>query len=188
MSLDQDAVKKHLISVADFHAMDNVGLFPESPKVELINGEIFDMAPIGPAHGSVVKQLTERFVLAASKQAIVSVQDPVRLGDLSEPQPDVCLLRREKDYYASESPKAEDVLLVVEVAQSSLAFDLKVKSRLYASHNIQEYWLVDIPNRQLLVFKELADDSYKQQVTLRSPTVLSPDALPDIEIDMSGLF
>jgi len=126
MSLNQDAVKKHLISVADFHAMDNVGLFPESPKVELINGEIFDMAPIGPAHGSVVKQLTERFVLAASKQAI--------------------------------------------------------------GHNIQEYWLVDIPNRQLLVFKEPADDSYKQQVTLRSPTVLSPDALPDIEIDMSGLF
>jgi len=181
-------VKKHLLSVGDYTAMEELGLFHEKPNVELINGEIFDMAPIGPAHGSVVMQLTKRFVMAVKDSAIVSTQNPIQLGDLSQPEPDLCILHSSDDFYATNGPKGVDVILLVEVAQSSLAFDLTVKARLYSAHKVVEYWLVDLPNKQLMVFKEPTKEGYATITTLKSPVPLYPDALPDIALDMTGLF
>lgn len=183
-----DAVKKHLLSVDDYHAMAQAGLFPEQPKVELINGVIFDMPPIGPAHGSVVKQLIKRFTHAVKDEAIVSVQDSIRLGDLSEPQPDICLLQNQKNYYSDAIPQAHNVLLLVEVAHSSLDFDSTTKARLYAAHGVIEYWLVDVANQQLRIYKQPHKEGYQQVLTLSAPSCHCPDALPHISVDMSGLF
>lgn len=188
MDTDHNAPRKHLLSVDDYHTMAQAGIFPERPRVELINGEIFDMAPIGPAHGSVVKQLNKRFTTAIKDEAIVSVQDSIRLGDLSQPEPDLCVLKNHKNFYADAIPQAQDVLLLVEVAHSSLDFDSKTKARLYAAHGIMEYWLVDVVNRQLLIFKEPQKDGFGKVLTLRTPSSHCPDALAHVSIDMSGLF
>lgn len=136
MSTAPDEVRKHQLTVEAYHTMGEAGLFAENPRVELIDGEIFDMAPIGPPHGSIVDRLNERFVLAAAKMAIVRVQNPIRLGDLSEPEPDLSLLKRVNDFYATSTPVAKDVYLVVEVADTSLRHDRDVKAALYARHGM----------------------------------------------------
>ncbi len=143
MGTAPDEVRKHQLTVKAYHKMGEAGLFAHNQRVELIDGEIFDMAPIGPPHGSIVDRLNERFVLTVAKIAIVRVQNPIRLGDLSEPEPDLCLLRRVDDFYATSTPLAQDVYLVVEVADSSLRHDREVKAALYSRHGIPEFWLIN---------------------------------------------
>ena len=188
MSTAPDEVRKHLLTVEVYHKMGKAGLFAGNQRVELIDGEIFDMAPIGPPHGSIVDRLNERFVLAATKKAIVRVQNPIRLGDLSEPEPDLCLLRRVDDFYATSTPVAQDVYLVVEVAETSLRHDRDVKAALYSRHGIPEFWLIDLPNRQVMVFRTPTADGYQDIATLTEPGSLPVQALEDLDLDLSGLL
>ena len=113
-------------------------------------------------------------------KAVVSVQNPIRLGDLSEPEPDVALLRPRDDFYASGHPTAEDVLLLIEVAESSLSFDRGTKLGLYARHGVRETWIVDLSGEAVHVHRNPHGDAYDMQLTIRRGDTVSPDGLPSV--------
>ena len=188
MNTVPDQVRKRHLSIADYHRMDEAGVFADDERVELIDGEIYAMPPIGNGHTSVVDRLTERFVLACRGRAIVRVRNPISLGGLSQPQPDIALLARREDFYERVPQRAEDILLVLEVADSSLRHDRGVKLGLYARHAVPETWLVDVQGQRLSVFREPGAEGYRDEITLTAPETLEPSALPGVAIDLTGLF
>jgi Uma2 family endonuclease len=147
-----DLYRKHRLTVHDFHRMGEAGILSINSRMELIEGEITDMAPIGSRHAAIVKQLMALFVRAVGARAIVSVQDPIILGEYSEPEPDLALLRPRDDFYALALPRADDVFLIIEVADTTLRYDREIKIPLYARHGIPEVWLIDVEGRTLTIF------------------------------------
>src|SRR5687768_12095899 len=155
-----DLPRRHRLTVADYYRMAEVGILDAEARVELIDGEIIDMAPPGSPHAATVHYLIEILVLAAGGKASVLVQNPVRLSEYSEPQPDVALLRRRDDFYRERHPQPDDVLLLIEVAATSLRFDRDTKLPLYARHGIPEMWLVDLGRRRLSRHRAPQQGSY----------------------------
>ena len=145
---------RHLISVEAFHRMGETGILGPADRVELIDGEIIDMSPIGALHAAIVDLLTRHFGRSAQASVFIRCQNPLRLDDISEPEPDIAILKPRADFYTTGHPGPADVLLVVEVADSSLAYDLGVKVPLYARHGIPEVWVIDATTRQTRVFRE----------------------------------
>lgn len=188
MSTAPDRVEKHRLSVTDYHRMGEAGLFASDARVELIDGEVYDMPPVGSRHAGIVDRLTESFVAAAIGRAIVRVQSPITLGDRSEPEPDLSLLRRREGYYTDSHPRAEDVLLVIEVAESSLRHDRDVKLALYARHAIPEVWLIDVVGRSLVRYGGIHAGGYRNVVSPDSLEALRPAALSEIAVDLSAIF
>jgi len=146
--------RPHLFTVADYHRMTEAGLFHENPRVELIQGQIIDMAAIGSPHFGMVNRLTRLLVPLVRAHGLVSVQNPVRLDPGSEPQPDIAILKPRADDYETGVPGPDDVLLPIEVADTSLDFDRDVKVPLYAQSGIAEYWIVNLPERIVKVHRE----------------------------------
>ncbi len=177
--------RPHRYSVHDYYRMAETGILPHGARVELIEGETFDMTPIGRRHAYCVDQLTKRLVLAAADHAVVRVQNPVRLSDFSEPQPDLALLRLPAEHYAERHPGPEDVLLIVEVADSSLGYDRDVKLPLYAQYGIPEVWLVDMEKRQVTRYSQPTGDGYSMAALLGDRA--APLALPDCALDLTGI-
>jgi len=180
--------RRHLINVEQFHRMVEAGLLAQDARVELIEGVIVDMAPIGSHHAGVVNLLMETLLLAAAGQATVTVQQPLRLGSRSEPQPDVMLLRRRADFYRQSHATAADVLLVIEVSDTTLRFDRGEKTALYAKHGIQELWIVDLENRQLHCMREPAGETYRSVVSFSPPANVAVAALPQVQVQLAALF
>jgi hypothetical protein len=168
--------------------MARAGILPEDSRVELINGEIIDIAPIGSRHAAAVKQLTRILTRAVGDTAIVSVQDPIHLDPHTEPQPDLALLRPRDDFYKTAHPRAADVLLVIEVADTSLHYDREIKIPLYARHGISEVWLVDLLNNRINRFREGAADGYRQENEAVELDRVSPLHLPQAVLDLSTLW
>ncbi|HEX2172260.1 MAG TPA: Uma2 family endonuclease, partial [Dehalococcoidia bacterium] len=152
-------IAKHLFTAAEYHRMAEAGILGEDDRVELIEGEIVDMAPRGSRHAASVRRSDELFSKRLTGSATVSTQCPIQLGAHSEPELDLCLLRRRDDYYAAAHPRPEDVLLVLEVADTSLAFDLEVKLPLYARARIPEVWVVDLNDDCVQVYRNPASDT-----------------------------
>lgn len=134
----------HRINVDQFHCMIEAGVFADGDRVELIDGEMRDMPPIGPPHGGCTNHLTMTFAPRLVGKAIVSVQGPLGLGDGTEVYPDLLVLKQRDDWYRQSNPAGEDALLVVEVADSSLSFDLGVKLPKYARAGVPRYWVIDV--------------------------------------------
>ncbi|MGI9302188.1 MAG: Uma2 family endonuclease [Gammaproteobacteria bacterium] len=188
MATAQDSLRRHRLSVDDYHRMGHAGIFAEDARVELIEGELIDMSPIGSRHTGTVKFLSELLRIAVGKLALVSVQDPVVLGEHSEPEPDIALLRRRADFYRDSHPQAGDVLLIIEVADSSLQSDRETKVPMYARHGIPEVWVVDVENNQLYVFHTPAEHGYRSERRIDAPRSFSVQTLPDVRVDLSDLF
>jgi len=144
---------RHLISVDAFHRMGETGILGPRDRVELIDGEIIDMSPIGVLHAAIVARLASYFSQRLGPMGVVWCQNPLRLDDISEPEPDIAILRPRADFYMTAHPGAADVLLVIEVADTSLAYDLGTKVPLYARHGIPEVWVIDAATRQTRVFR-----------------------------------
>ncbi len=179
---------KRLISVDEYHQMADDGLFAHDERMELIEGEIVEMSPIKNPHATGVRRLVALFQQALGRRIIVDPQNPVRLGDWSEPEPDVKLLAWRDDYYAAAAPAAEDVLLLVEVADSSAGYDRRVKAPLYARHGIREYWILDLPGKILEVHRRPGLDGYAEVRRLRRGDSVAPEALPDVVFAVSDLL
>lgn len=180
--------RRHRYTRAEYYRMAEAGIFGEDDRVELIEGEIIDMAPAGSQHAGTVKFLAKALQSAVADQAIVSVQDPLCLDEFSEPEPDFALLRPRQDFYRCAHPRPQDVLLVIEVAESSLAYDRDVKLALYARHWIAESWLVDLEHRRLERFPDPVAGRYQR---IEVPEDLGRVPLPapeGAELDLSGLF
>lgn len=181
-------LKRHRLSVDDYYRMGEAGIFAPNARVELIEGEIIDMAPIGSRHGSAVKRLNSVLVSAVGSRAVVSVQDPLRLGDLSEAKPDLMLLKPRADFYADAHPTAADVLLLIEVADTSARYDREVKLPLYARHGVPEVWIVDLEARLVRFFRSPSGDAYTQASATAEPGRTPIAALPGVEIDLSAIL
>lgn len=187
-SLMASLPQKHLISVDEYYRMAEVGLLAPDARVELIEGEIIDMPPIGTDHAGVVSLLVHLLVPAVGARAVVQPQAGVRLDPRSEPQPDLALLAPRADFYRHQHPAPGDVLLLVEVSDSTLRYDLGVKVPLYARHGIPEVWIVDLQHDELHVFGTPQGGQYLDHRIVRKPGVAGVAALPGIEFDLSRLF
>ena len=180
--------QKHLTNLDEWRRLGEASIFPPESRLELIEGEILHMSPIGFNHAGHTRRLTNLFSKLTFDKAIVSVQNPVQLGDLSEPEPDLALLRLEADFYTSRHPKAEDVLLLIEVSDSTLNFDRNRKMRLYAAYNIPEYWIVNLLDNSLEVYRQPQDGDYLQTMQLKAGDTLNLLKLPELQIQVSEIL
>lgn len=175
-------------TVADYHRMAEAGILTEDDRVELIEGEIVQMSPIGSGHSGTVNALNHLLVKRVGDEAIVAVQNPVRLGDYSEPQPDFALLRPREDSYRSATPVAEDVFVLIEIADSSLISDRKVKVPLYARHGVPEVWIVNLRDGEVEVHSAPGADGYSSVVAKRYGEVLELESVPGLRLEVSEIL
>ena len=183
---ERAALPYHRWSVNEYHQMAVSGLLDETDRVELIEGELIDMAPIGSKHAFRVDSIARALQLAAGKAFLVRVQNPILLGEHSEPQPDIAVVK-DKNYSAAH-PCAEDVLVIVEVSDTTLAYDRDVKLSLYARHGIPEVWLLDVNAGELTVYREPAEGQYR---LIRKPTtaeVVSPTLVAGVAISLAQVL
>ena len=180
--------RTHLLDVDEYYKMAQAGVLAPDARVKLIEGVIVDMAPIGSLHGGVVSYLTKVLTTAVGDRGLVRVQLPVRLGRRSEPQPDIAVLKPRADFYRGAHPTAGDVLLIIEVSDSTLAFDRGPKLALYARHAIPEVWVVDLVHNRLHCMREPAGEGYAVEVSLEGTVQVAPAALPDVQIEVAKLF
>jgi Uma2 family endonuclease len=178
----------HPITVAEYYQMAADGVLHEDDRVELIEGSLHWMSPIGSPHAACVKRLTAIFNQRLAQQAIVGAQDPIHLDDLSEPQPDVSLTRWRDDYYETAHPTPADVLLLVEVADSTLKEDRGIKAPLYARHGIPELWIVNLLAAEVEVYTQPQNGRYQQRVVRRRGEQIAPMAFPDLLIAVDEIF
>jgi Uma2 family endonuclease len=179
---------RHRFTADEYHQMAEAGVLRDDDRVELIEGEIVDMTPIGPRHSAVLNRLTRALVTECGDRAIVQIQASIRLGLHSEPQPDVALLRPRPDFYESATPGPESVLLLIEVADTSLPYDRGVKLRLYAWAGIREVWLVDLVRNHVEVHCEPAREGYRRSKTHGPGDPLVPMALPEVTLSPAELL
>jgi Uma2 family endonuclease len=179
---------RHRFTAHEYHRMAEVGVLRDDDRVELIEGEIVDMTPIGPRHIAVVNRLTQALVRACGDGAIVQIRASIRLDPHSEPQPDVVLLRPRADYYDKAVPGPESVLLLVEVAETSLPYDRRVKLRLYARAGVPEVWLVDLVRNQVEVHREPTPEGYSREETVGPGDRLVPTALPGVSLSPADIL
>ena len=181
-------MERVLFTVSDYHKMAEAGILSEDDRVELIEGEIVRMNPIGSRHAACVRKLDALFNRAANLDVIVSVQSPVLLPDLSEPEPDVALLRPREDFYSGGHPEPEDVLLLIEVSDTTLDYDRNTKLPLYARFGIPEAWIVDLVGDTIETYSRPAEGTYQEITLLKHGETLSPKAIPGLKLDAGAIL
>ena len=154
-------IAKRLFNVREYERMIETGILTKYDRVELIEGEIVEMSPIGISHAACVNRLTTLLVQKLGRDAIVSVQNPVKLGERSEPQPDFALLKWRDDFYGQSLPTPDDVLLLIEVSDTTLKFDRQVKAPLYARAGIGEFWLVNLQDDEVEIYANPSGGAYQ---------------------------
>lgn len=180
---------KRLFTVAEYERMATAGILGEDDRVELINGEIVTMTPVGSRHASAVKRLLHTFLpLQAAGTVLLSIQDPIHLSAHSEPQPDLALLRPRPDFYATAHPNSSDVPLIVEVAETSAEFDRTVKLPLYAKGGIPDVWLVNVAQDQIEVFRDPHPDGYQTYQVVSKGQTIVPFAFPNFTIATDAIL
>jgi Uma2 family endonuclease len=179
---------KHRFSVKEYYRMAETGVLPPDARVELLNGEIIDMSPIGPFHGGVTKFLNKFFSVAAKGRWLTAVQDPIRLDDHSEPQPDLMLLRPAPDFYRSRHPRPEDVFLLIEISDSTLEADQAGKLPAYGRAGVVEVWIVNLNELAVEVYREPHFDGYGNKTVLRPGSQVAALAFPDAAVDVAELL
>ncbi len=178
-----------LFTVAEYHRMAEAGIFTEDDRVELIEGEVVAMSPIGPRHAACVKKLAalirERI---ASHALIAGVQDPIRLSEHSEPLPDISILRPREDFYAEVHPGPEDILVLLEVADASVMYDRNTKLPLYAREGIGEVWLVDLVKNVVDVYSSPGPNGYANQQRFERGAKAASVVLPVLAIPVDEIL
>ncbi len=183
------ASARRLFSREEYHRMGEVGILTRSDRVELIRGEIIKMSPQGRRHRAFIDNLTHLLDAGLAGRAIVSVQMPIVLADDTEPEPDVQILRRRAVPYKEREAYADDVLLLIEVAQSSLAYDRSTKLRLYGAAGIPEYWVVDCVAESIEVYRTPHADGYRDVTRIAGPTAtVALQAFPDVALALAEIF
>ena len=173
------------ISVDEYYAMAEAGILGRDERVELIDGEIITMSPIGNEHAASVDTGTHFLSRLVGDKVIVRVQSHVRLDDHHQPEPDLTLLEWRDDFYRYTSPGPDDVLLIIEVSDSSLSYDRNVKLALYARFGIPEVWIANIPARVVETYTDPVDGEYTKRRSYSPGETVSPAAFGDVEIPVS---
>ena len=175
-------------TVGDYYRMAEVGILNEDSCVELLDGHVLRLAPKTPAHAACVMRLNHLLQPRVGAAAIVSVHNPVRLDQRSEPEPDITLLHPRRDYYASGHPGPADVFLIIEVADTAVAYDREVKLPFYAEAKGPEVWLVSLPGDAIQVYRDPRDGRYADVRTLRRGETMVPLAFPDLALRVDEIL
>jgi len=170
---------RRLFTVAEYYQMGCAGILAGDERVELIEGDVVEMPSIGVGHASVVNRISQRFSAAFGESVLMTVQNPLHLNERSEPVPDVMLVRPRPDFYATHHPEPHDVLLLVEVSDTTLTYDTKVKLPLYARHGVPEVWIADISSVLVRVYSGPTPTGYRVAEVKRKGERLNPTAFPD---------
>ncbi len=173
--------ERYRFSVQEYEQMIKAGVFDEDDRLELIEGEIVAMSPINPHHAGRVDRIAELFYEQTRGKALIRIQNPIEVAR-SEPQPDLALVRRRPDYYTKSHPKPKDILLLVEVADTSADYDRTVKIPLYARAGIGETWLVDLTEMLVEIYRQPSASGHKEKRTAGLKETLSPLALPEVRL------
>jgi Uma2 family endonuclease len=178
----------HLWSIADYHQMIEARVLDEDDRVELLEGRIVCMSPQRPFHAASVQRSSRLLFKLLSDRAEIRVQLPVILGNDSEPEPDIAVVRFDADEYSFRHPEASDIYLLIEVADWTISKDRKQKVRIYGKNQVLEYWILDLQRRQVYVFRQPEDESYREELILSSDDSLAMQAFPDVAIALDAMF
>ena len=181
-------ITKRRFSVKEYYLMAEAGILSPRDRVELIDGEIVQMAPIGSYHAACVDTLSNLFREMLGRRVIVRVQNPVRLGERSEPEPDVALLRPRADAYRDAHPGPDDVMLIVEVSHSTVEYDRDVKTPLYAEAGISELWLVNLDEDYIDGLSDPVGAGYRTRRRYARGERIAPALLPDAALDVNEIL
>lgn len=181
-------LSRRRFTVDEYHRMGETGVLAPEERVELLDGEVVEMSPIGSPHAGCVMRLNRLLQQRFGDVALVSVQGPTVADEYSEPEPDLMLLRIRQDYYSSSHPTPDDILLLIEVADTSLAKDRRVKMPLYARDGVAEAWIVDLVHQRLLVYREPEATGYKVFRTLSRRETISPLAFPGRQVAVAEIL
>ncbi|HYY57826.1 MAG TPA: Uma2 family endonuclease [Pyrinomonadaceae bacterium] len=179
---------KRQFNVTEYNRMAETGILSEDDRVELIEGEIIEMSPIGSRHAACVRRLDATLNQRLGGVAQVSAQNPILLDDYSEPEPDVALLKPRSDFYAEAHPSPSDVLLIVEVADTSVEYDRQVKAPLYARAGIPEMWLVNLPEEMIEVYARPENGAYRSREEFTRGQSLSSTTIPDLKVNVEDIL
>lgn len=183
-----EVVTRRRLTADEFERMAEIGILHEDDHVELLDGELIQMAAMGGPHVACDARLNHRFVRAVGERAIVFVQSSIRLSDFSEPEPDIVVARYREDFFSAGLPRPEDILLIVEVADTTLRHDRTVKLPLYAAAGIPEVWLVDLNRRRVTVYRNPSPEGYRQASPYTRGAIISPLAFPDLMVRWQEIF
>lgn len=181
-------VERRHFSVNEYNRMAETGILSEDDRVELIEGEIIEMSPIGSRHAACVRRLDALFNRELQGAAQVSAQNPILIDDYSQPEPDVALLKPRSDYYSEEHPAAGDVLLVVEVADTSVEYDRQVKTPLYARAGVGEMWLVNLQEDAVEVYTRPESGTYRERIQLTRGDSISLTGIPGLTVTVEEIL
>lgn len=180
--------EKRYFNVDEYYRMARAGVLTPDDRVELIEGEIVKTSPIGSPHAACVSRLDDLLRGFRRKKAIVRIQNPVRLNDFSEPVPDVALLKPRQDYYAARHPSSTDVMLIIEVAETTVISDREVKVPLYARNNIPEVWLVNLPKKLIEEYFEVAEGRYLKSKKYKVGENIVSATVPGLSLKVADVF
>jgi Uma2 family endonuclease len=183
-----EMIARHAFTTDEWHRMGDAGLFDEDARVELLDGEIIDMAPIGSRHAGTVNRLTRLLIGAVGERAVVAVQNPVFLDKHSEPQPDLAVLAPRPDDYTVSHAEPGEIMLLVEVADSSLAYDRDRKAAYYAGVGVPQCWIIDLTTETVLDFRSPRPAGYEVVDRLVPRDALTIGALAGVSVAVSGIF
>lgn len=178
----------HRFNVEEYHRLIENNILHEDDRVELIEGRIIDMTPIGSKHAACVSRLNEILSEKLQKRAIINIQNPICLTAYTEPEPDIAIIKRRPDFYAEQLPQPEDVLLIIEVSDSSLDYDCETKIPLYAKSNIPEVWLVNLIENNVAIYSGPSSEGYNVITKHHHNQILSPKSFHDITLTVSEIF
>ena len=181
-------VERYRWTIDLYHQMIETGILGEDERIELIKGELTTMSPIGSEHSGVVDQLAEILIEQLMRRAVVKVQGPLQLEDHSEPQPDLILLAPRRDFYKRSLPRPADVLLIIEVADSSLAYDRAVKMALYAGAGMPEAWIINLIDRWIEVYRDPSPAGYTTLLKILTGKSVTPQAFADVVVVVDELL
>lgn len=181
-------IAKHWFTVAEYERMGAAGILPADDRVELIAGDIIEMSPIGKRHAACVGRLTQALGLSLQRKAIIWVQNPIQIDDHSEPQPDIAILKPRADFYEQSLPTPADVLLVIEVSDTTLEYDRQIKLPLYAHAGIPEVWLVNLPAEQLDTYAQPAGDTYQLTNHIGRGAGVQAHRIADLRISVADVL
>ncbi len=172
-------------TIEEWQKMGEMGLFSPEKRLELIEGEIIEMGPIGSPHAGCVSWLNNFFSSKVAGSVIINMQNPIQLGDFSEPQPDLTILHPEPNFYRNKHPTPKDILLLIEVSDSTLAYDRNTKKHLYARYGIVEYWIVNIKEDCLEVYLNPQVQDYTLIHIMRRGEIITPSQLSHVSVAVS---
>ena len=188
MQTTESPLQLRLWTVDEYHRMAEAGIFEPSERVELLEGKIICILTKGISHRSAVGRTNKLLQNRLGNQAWIAVQDPVKLNERSEPEPDIAVVKIDPLDYADHHPTPTEIYLIIEVADSSLKLDTEIKAKAYSQAGIKDYWVLDVVKRELIVFRNPTTEGYQNRETITEHQNISPLDFPDLEIVVSQML